>query len=266
MALDRTHRSGDHDGGRASDWGRTSADYAAHRPGPPDSYYDKLAELGVGLPEQRILDLGTGTGEIARRLASRGCFCAGTDIATPQIGTARRMARESGLDVDLRVASAESQPFADASFDAITANQCWIYFDGRRTLAECRRLLRPEGRLAVTFFSFLPRVSDIVALSEKIVLRFNPDWSGADWDGNVPDSIELSGLARTVGWFCYDEAVPFTKENWRGRMRAVRGIGASLSPQEVDAFDRAHTEALADLPGRFDIPHRIFGYVIGFGD
>ena len=35
------------DGGRPIDWGRTSSDYAAHRPGPPPSYYERLAALGV---------------------------------------------------------------------------------------------------------------------------------------------------------------------------------------------------------------------------
>ncbi len=54
------------DHGRAFDWGRTSRDYATHRPGPPPSCYDMLARLGVGLAGQRVLDLGTGTGVLAR--------------------------------------------------------------------------------------------------------------------------------------------------------------------------------------------------------
>ena len=50
------------DGGRSIDWGRTSRDYARHRPGPPPSYFERLAALGVGRPGQRLLDLATGTG------------------------------------------------------------------------------------------------------------------------------------------------------------------------------------------------------------
>jgi hypothetical protein len=55
--------------GKEVDWGKTSNDYILYRPGYPDSFYDKLAALGVGLKGQRILDLGTGTGVLARNFA-----------------------------------------------------------------------------------------------------------------------------------------------------------------------------------------------------
>jgi len=264
MEMDKSHRTGRHDQGRESDWSKAAADYAAHRPGPPDRYYFTLMDLGVGLPGQRLLDMGTGTGVVARNFASRGVTCVGTDIAEGQLHMARLLARDEGLDVDFQNARAEAQPFPDNSFSAITANQCWIYFQGNQTLQECQRLLSPGGRLAITFFSFMPRESYIVALSEKLVLQFNPGWSGNDWDGVVADSIKLPDFAQQVGWFCYDEDIPFTRESWRGRMRALRGIGASLSETEVQAFDVAHAQALEKLPDSFTIPHRIFGYVIGF--
>jgi len=66
------HRAGEGDPGRAIDWGRTSTDYATHRPGPPASLFERLASFGVGLAGQRILDLGTGTGVMARGFARRG--------------------------------------------------------------------------------------------------------------------------------------------------------------------------------------------------
>jgi hypothetical protein len=50
------------DHGRSIDWGATSRDYATFRPGPPNEFYDRLQVHGIGLPGQRVLDLGTGTG------------------------------------------------------------------------------------------------------------------------------------------------------------------------------------------------------------
>jgi hypothetical protein len=38
---------------------------------------------------------------------------------------------------------------------------------------------------------------------------------------------------RLTGFFVYDEAIPFTRETWRGRMRACRGVGAGLAPDEA---------------------------------
>ena len=56
---------------------------------------------------------------------------------------------------------------------------------------------------------------------------------------------------------CYDEAIWFTREEWRGRMRALRGIGASLSGEQVDAFDREHgalLRCIAMCPSRSPQP------------
>src|SRR5687768_5424645 len=99
------------DGGRAIDWSRTSDDYAAHRPGPPPRLFDLLQALGVGRPGQRLLDLGTGTGLVAREFARRGARVSGIDIAPGQIAAARRAATAEVLDVDFRVAAAEACPF-----------------------------------------------------------------------------------------------------------------------------------------------------------
>jgi SAM-dependent methyltransferase len=85
------------DGGRAHRLEPHLADYATHRPGPPPRLYDLLAALGVGGAGQRVLDLGTGTGLVARELARRGAVVSGIDVAAGQIAAARASARGEGL-------------------------------------------------------------------------------------------------------------------------------------------------------------------------
>lgn len=248
---------GARDAGRTIDWGRASDDYAAFRPGPPDDFYEKLAALGIGLRGQRILDLGTGTGVLARRFARQGARAAGIDISARQIEAARRLAAAEGLAIEFRVAPAEATSFPDASFDAVTANQCWLYFDAPRAIAEARRVA-PGGRLMTGHFSWLPRLDAIARASEELVLRFNPQWSAADWPGEVPPVPRWAEGLRLVGFFVYDAAIPFTRETWRGRIRACRGIGASLGPEEVAAFDAAHDALLRRVaPDSFTVLHRI---------
>ena len=172
-------------------------------------------------------------------------------------------AEREGLQINFRQASAEALPFGDNAFDVVTANQCWLYFDLQRTLPEVRRVLDDGGQLLVSHFSFMPRLDPIVRASEALVLEHNPDWSGADWDGVLPaeprwarDALELVGL------FVYDEQIPFTRESWRGRMRALRGIAATLTEDQVASFDAEHDALLAELaPESFDICHRIHAHI-----
>lgn len=254
------------DRGQAIDWGATSGDYAMFRPGPPDELFTRLQALGIGLPNQRILDLGTGTGVIARTLARRGASVAGIDIAPQQVEEARRLAAAEQLKIEFRVAPAEEPPFENHIFDVATANQCFLYFDQAQTIAALRRLLVPGGRLVLSHFNWLPKVDPIAAATEELVLHFNPSWDAAGFDGTivpvphwVPRDIVLEGF------FWFDVDVPFDRGTWRGRIRACRGIGASLPPNRVEAFDSEHAALLARIAvDKFTVRHRVDARILRF--
>lgn len=239
--------------------GKTSRDYDRFRPGPPDSFYDRLLALGIGESRQSILDLGTGTGLLARQFARQGARVSGIDISDGQIAMARQAAAREGLQVDYAVASAELLPFSDRRFDVLTANQCWMYFDLEKAIPEVCRVLKPGGVLLVSHFSFMPGLDEIVRASEQLVLQHNPDWGGADWDGHLPAEPRWSTRAfELTDFFFYDEEIPFTRESWRGRMRALRGIAASLTAEHVEDFDREHDRLLRSLGAEsFPVWHRI---------
>ena len=251
------------DAGRRIDWGRTSVDYDRYRPGPPDSFYAKLAVHDIGLNGQALLDLGTGTGLLARRFASQGARVSAIDVSADQVQMASTAAERESSTIDFRVAPAEQIPFDDSQFDVATANQCWMYFDPALAIPEVLRVLKPGGKLLVSHFSFMPRLDPVVHASEALVLKYNPDWSGADWDGVMAPAPRWSRADfELVGLFVYEEGIPFTRESWRGRMRALRGIAASLSPAEVEAFDREHEDLLARVaPDKFDVCHRVHAHI-----
>ncbi len=256
------HGQATRDGGRAIDWSLSADDYGAFRPGPPPSFYARLGALGIGLPGQRILDLGTGTGVLARQFATQGGVVTGVDVAIGQIAVGLRLAAESDLAVEFRVATAEETGAADASFDVVTANQCWLYFDKARVLAEVRRVLAPGGVLVTSHFSYLS-TDPVARATEALILRYNPDWQGANWSGEVPTLPAWSvGRATVRSSFIYDEAIPFTREAWRGRMRACRGVGPTLTADEVARFDGEHAALLeSTMPEAFTVTHRIDAHV-----
>lgn len=247
------------DNGRNIDWGRTSADYARYRPGPPNSLYEVLKPLGIGIRGQEVLDQGTGTGVFARQLALQGCKVTCTDISAEQIAMAIELAKQQGLETTFQVAAAEKQPFDDHTFDAITASQCHMYFDQLKWPAEAKRLLRKEGKILFTYFSWLPEQDPISKLSETLVLKHNPDWGAHSWDGKVEQFLPwMEQDFRQSALIVFDEPIPFTLEVWRGRWRALRGIGATLNAQKVDTFDREHEECMREKFGdNFIVPHRV---------
>ena len=254
-----------HDHGREIDWGKTSHDYAEFRPGPPASFFTKLSALGVGLPGQRLLDLGTGTGALALQFARQGCSVKGIDISEGQIATARQLAGAEGLDAEFAVSPAEELDPHDGPFDIVTAGQCWLYFDKAKVISRLRGALKPEGLLVTSHLSWLAREDPIARASEALVLEHNPDWTAADWSGVVPPKPPWADDLDLRAMFYYDEAIPLTRDSWRGRFRACRGVGAALSPQEVEAFDDAHDQLLREVaPEEFTVLHRIDAHILAF--
>jgi SAM-dependent methyltransferase len=252
------------DHGRAFDWGQASADYARYRAGYPASFFDRITALGIGVPGQRILDLATGTGNLSREFARRGCHVTGVDISGGQIAEARRLAAEQGVQVDFRVAPAEQTGLSAHSYDIITASQCWLYFDRDRAIAEVKRLLARDGRLMTCHLGWLPRRDAVAKRTEDLVFKYNPDWTAGNLSGHIPCRPAWIGEDFYVSaFFVYDEPIPFTRETWRGRIRACRAIGAQLPSSEVEKFDTEHAALLArTVPESFTILHWIDAHIL----
>jgi SAM-dependent methyltransferase len=241
------------------DWGRASQDYAKYRSGYPESFYDLLAALGIGKPEQRILDLGTGTGVLARAFAKRGALVTGVDISANQIVEAKALAAQEGLNVSFNVCRAEDIAFPDGSFEVISAGQSWLYFDAAVMIPKVLRLLVAEGCLVLTHLAWLPSKDRIAQKTEELVLHYNPGWTAAGYTGTIPPVFPWAKEDFDLRTFHVMTApVPFTRETWRGRIRACRGIGASLAAEEVERFDAEHGKLLANIaPDEFTVLHQM---------
>ena len=246
------------------DWGRTSADYSKYRPGYPEEFYDLMSRLGIGVPKQRILDLGTGTGVLARAFAKRGAIVTGIDIAREQIAIAKQLSKEAKLHIKYITGRAENHVFPPRSFDLASAGQSWLYFNHEKMLARLRSALVENGRLALTHLSWLPLESEIVKQSEALVLKYNPDWKGANYKSGPKPFIKSLRHLPLFTHHRYTADLPFTRESWKGRLRACRGIGATLDPETVVKFDKEHDTLLKSIaPESFTLPHEILLHVYG---
>lgn len=247
------------DGGRAFDWGRVSEDYARYRDIYPDEFYQRMVGLGLCAAGQRVLDLGTGTGVLPRNLYRFGAQFTGADISANQIAEARRLSQEAGMQIDYVVASAEAVEFPPATFDVITACQCFIYFDQAVALPKIHQMLKEDGRFVVLWMVWLPDEDPIAHASEQLVLKYNPAWTGARMQRIEPRPPDWAApLFTPQHVLTYDVRVPFTRESWHGRIIACRGIGASsLTDAEIAAFDAEHRALLQSAPAAFEILHQV---------
>ena len=247
------------DNGRPFDWGRTSEDYAKYRDIYPQAFYDKLAELSIGVKGQEVLDLGTGTGVLPRNMYRYGASWTGADISENQIAYAQKLSEEAGMNISYLVSPAESVDFPENSFDVITACQCFMYFDKTVLLPKIHKMLKPNGHFCVLFMAWLPEESPIAKASEELVLKYNPSWTGGHMTRYKLEAPPwCGGLFEAANMLTYDLPVTFTRESWHGRIKACRGIGASsLTEAEITAWEQEHKAFLQTVPETFDIMHYV---------
>lgn len=243
------------DSGKAFDFGNISADYAKYRDIYPQEFYQKIVDRGLCISGQSVLDLGTGTGVLPRNMYRYGAKWIGTDISENQIEQAKILS--DGMNIEYYALSAEKLNFPDNSFDVITACQCFWYFNHEKIMPELCRMLKPDGRILVLYMAWLPYEDKIAGESENLVLKYSPTWSGAR---ETVHQICIPDCYKENFELVYHEEYPlnvhFTRESWNGRMKACRGVGASLSAEEIASWDQEHMKLLFDIaPEEFDIKH-----------
>ena len=247
-----------------TNFGKAAADYGTFRAGFPESICARLAEFNVGAPGHAVIDLGTGTGTLARGFALRGCEVTGVDPDPRMIDEAQKLDRQSKVSISYVEAKAESTGLNGGAADVVTAGQCWHWFDQPRVIAEVIRLLRPGGKLIIANFDWLPLPGNVVEATEELIVRYNHDWHFGGGVGMYPQYLPaLSGAGmKNLETFSYDLNAPYTPEAWRGRIRASAGV-AALAADSAQSFDTELSEMLANrFPSNvLAVPHRVFAIV-----
>lgn len=247
------------DKGREFNFGKTSENYALYRNIYPKSMYDKLISFGIGRKGQKILDLGSGTAILPLNLYQTGAEFTASDISENQIMYGKKMTRSKCIEnIKFKVCSAEETGFDDNSFDVVTAVQCFQYFNAEKAAAEIKRVLKPEGLFCKIFMDWLPYEDEIIQEMEETVLRYNTQWSGKGfrkYKYRYPDWADDKFDIETI--HSYKTILEFSKKTWIGRIKSCRGVGASLSDEEIAEFEKEYSGLLAKYEEPLKLKHEI---------
>jgi SAM-dependent methyltransferase len=150
-------------GQRAADWG--SLQEPTWRP----VYAAMMDHAGIG-PGTRLLDIGCGAGGALLVARQAGAEVAGLDASAAMVEEARR--RLPGARVE--IGEMEELPFADASFDAVTAfNALQFAANPVKVLRDARRVVRPAGVVAVLVWG-RREDCDLISVTMPAVMNLLP--------------------------------------------------------------------------------------------
>ena len=241
------------DNGNSFDWNLTSESYAKYRDIYPEILYDELRKLGVARDGSAWLDIGTGTGVLPKHLYNEKAEIFGVDIADEQIKYAREIAKANNWNIKYFACPAEKTGLEDNSFDAITAAQCFWYFDKEAIKSEIQRLLKPGGVFIKIYLTWT--LDDEIAYkSHMLIKEYNRNWTpGKSGSRDMFDDLFPDRVTKE-----FECSLPFTRESWHGRMCACRGTLASMDEETFNRWSDAHMKMLSNYPNKFDIKHKLY--------
>jgi SAM-dependent methyltransferase len=238
----------------ATSFGTNAQRYDRARPSYPRAMVDRLLAASPRTASRpRVLDVGCGTGIVARLFQAAGAQVLGLD---PDERMAAQ-ARAGGLEVE--VARIEEWDPAGATFNMVVAGQAWHWIDPVAGAGTAGRALRPGGRLAVFWNSFRPPPGLGEAMT-AVVQRVLPDTPlrnglpGPDGYARLADRAiggmrEASVFQDTDTWF-FDWDRPYTRDEW---LDAVPTFGGNnqLPAAQLNEVLAGIGAAIDDIGGNF---------------
>jgi SAM-dependent methyltransferase len=236
----------------AVSFGTDAERYDRSRPRYPDALVSRIVAAAPGREACQVLDVGCGTGIVARQFQAAGCQVFGID---PDERMAD-LARQFGIEVE--IAKIEDWDPADRQFDAVVAGQVWHWVDPVAGAAKAAQALRPDGLLAIFWNAFQPPpelAEAFGAVFQRVAptLPFTMNWTRPAVEGYTDLCTRAAGAIREVGEFGepeqwrFDWEHPYSQDDYLDQLPTTGAL--TQAPPEVVAEVLAGVGAAIDAVG-----------------
>lgn len=229
----------------AESFGADAERYDRARPRYPDALIRRIAAASPG---PGLLVVGSGTGIDARQFQAAGCQVLGVEP------DARMAAFAEHHGVPTEVATFEDWDPAGRHFDAVTSGMAWHWVDPVAGAAKAARLLRPGGRLALSWYVF-QAPPELKEAMDGVYARALP---GHPFSGGTMPGLDAysafftkaeNGLAEAGGFapperWRYDWTRTYTRDEWLDMVPTSGGM-STLPPEQL-------TDLLAGIGAAID--------------
>jgi SAM-dependent methyltransferase len=216
--------------------------------------------IGVAAPQpgERLLDVGTGTGNAALLAAERGASVVAIDPASRLLDVARARAAQAAHEIDFLAGDAANPPVPASSFDTVVSVFAAVFApDPGAALAGMVRAMRPEGRIVLS--AWIPG-NPISRMNQMIM-------------GAVREVSGVAPAAAGVAWHEVDQVAALAAPHGLAVAASERSIVFADSSVDdyLDREIREHPMALSaramlEPAGRFDAVRRDAHAVLAEGN
>jgi SAM-dependent methyltransferase len=217
----------------AQSFGTDPERYDRTRPSYPAALVERVIAAS---PSHDVLDVGCGTGIVARQFQAAGCSVLGVEPDERMADQARRR----GLEVE--VSTFEDWDPAGREFGAVLAGQAWHWIDPVAGAAKAAQSLLPGGRLAVFWNAFQPP-PDLAEAFAAVFRQVLPDsplfrrpapgaeaYSGLS--AKAADGIRKAGAFGDPEQWEFEWHRPYTRDEWLEQV-PTSGFAARLQPDTM---------------------------------
>jgi ubiquinone/menaquinone biosynthesis C-methylase UbiE len=230
--------------GKEYNFDKSSAAYK-YRPDYPEELYRELNVRLDRLENARVIDLGSGDGRIAFRLAHLGTEIFSVDSSEPMLKIIRRSKEEqTSLNVHPIRGEATQLPFPNGSMDYIIIGQSFHWMDRQKVLKELGRVLRKNGQAVILWTQPYVPYSPSIRITDSLISEYVPHYHPESAHNLSPKNDIPQQSSFQVHRWNMEFTCVFKIDNYAKAVSSKSYVAHFLSREEIKEFRQRLTERL----------------------